>query len=469
MSRKKKSLPVIEGVEIIDAGAEGKSIARVNDMVVFVTQAVPGDQVDLQITRKKSSFMEGYPVKIHRESSDRVEAFCAYFGVCGGCKWQNMSYAAQLKYKQKQVLDHLTRIGHLDLPEIEPIVEAPETQYYRNKLEFTFSDRKWLTESNADNAGDLDMRGLGFHIPGRFDKIVDIDHCYLQAEPSNSIRNAAKKFALENQYDFQNLKFHKGLLRNIIIRTTSTAETMVVVVFGRDEPEPISRMMDHLASQFPDITSLQYIVNTKVNDSIHDLEVHLWKGREYIEELMEGLRFKIGVKSFYQTNAEQAYRLYDLAREYADFKGDEVVYDLYTGTGTIANFIAKSVRKVVGVEYVPEAIEDAKENSRINGVDNVLFFAGDMKDVLTNDFIRTHGKPDVIITDPPRSGMHPDVVKTILDASPQKVVYISCNPATQARDLQLMDEHYVVERVRPVDMFPHTHHVENIVLLTKRK
>jgi len=468
MSRKKKSLPILEQVEILDAGSEGKTIARVNEMVLFVTNAVPGDVVDVQLTRKKSTFLEGYPVKIHKKSDQRTDAFCAYFGVCGGCKWQNVGYEHQLYYKQKQVKDNLVRIGHLDIPEMEPILGAPETSYYRNKLEFTFSDRKWLTDNEAGNTGELDMRGLGFHIPGRFDKIVDIDHCYLQAEPSNSIRNAVKKFTLENGYDFQNLKFHKGSLRNLMIRTTSTGETMVVVSFGRDEKELRLELLEFIKTSFPEITSLMYVINEKLNDSMADLDVLLHSGQDYITEEMEGLKFKIGPKSFYQTNSDQAYNLYKITREYAGLTGNEVVYDLYTGTGTIANFVAKKAAKVIGVEYIPEAIEDAKVNANLNGIENTVFFAGDMKDVLTADFIKEHGQPDVIITDPPRSGMHPDVVETILRAEPKRVVYVSCNPATQARDLQLMSHKYEIKRVRPVDMFPHTHHVENVVLLEIR-
>ncbi len=465
MSRKKKALPIIEQVEILDAGSEGKTIARVNELVLFVTNAVPGDVVDVQLTRKKSTFLEGYPVKIHKKSEKRAEPFCEYFGVCGGCKWQNVGYEHQLFYKQKQVKDNLERIGHLNLPEMEPILGAPETQYYRNKLEFTFSDRKWLTEQVADNDGTLDMRGVGFHIPGRFDKIIDIDHCYLQAEPSNSIRNAVKKYCLENGYDFQNLKFHKGLMRNLLIRTTSTGETMVVVVFGRDATEQRIALLEFIKSSFPQITALMYVINEKVNDSMADLTVIPYSGQDFITEEMEGLKFKIGPKSFYQTNSDQAYNLYKVTRDFAGLTGNEVVYDLYTGTGTIANFVARNAAKVVGVEYIPEAIADAHHNSELNGLKNTLFFAGDMKDVLTADFIAEHGKPDVIITDPPRMGMHPDVVNTILAASPKKVVYVSCNPATQARDLQLMAHQYKIARVRPVDMFPHTHHVENVVLL----
>ncbi len=466
--RKKKSLPILENIEILDAGSEGKTIARLDEMVIFVTNAVPGDIVDIQVTRKKSTFMEGHPIKLHKPSEKRVESFCPYFGTCGGCKWQNVGYEHQLFYKQKQVKDNLVRIGHLDLPDMEPILAAPKTEYYRNKMEFTFSDRKWLTQVNADNDGDIDMRGIGFHIPGRFDKIIDIDYCYLQDEPSNSIRNAVKKFTLENGYDFQNLKFHKGLMRNLLIRTSSNGEVMVVVIFGRDEEEARVKLLEMLKHEFPVITSLMYIINEKLNDSFGDQDIILYSGRDHIFEEMEGLKFKIGPKSFYQTNSDQAYNLYKITREYAGLTGEEVVYDLYTGTGTIANFVAKSAKKIIGVEYVPEAIEDAHVNSSINNIENTLFYAGDMKDVLNDAFIAEHGKPDVIITDPPRMGMHPDVVATILRAAPQKVVYVSCNPATQARDLQLMDHQYKITRVRPVDMFPHTHHVENVVLLELR-
>lgn len=457
----------MENVEILDAGAEGKSIARVNDMVLFVTNAVPGDVMDVQLTRKKPTFMEGHPVKLHKPSPKRVESFCPYFGTCGGCKWQNVGYEHQLFYKQKQVKDNLERIGHLELPPMEDILAAPKTKFYRNKLEFTFSDRKWLTSADSFEEGS-DLRGVGFHIPGRFDKIVDIDMCFLQDEPSNSIRNEVKRFTLENGYDFQNLKFHKGLMRNLMIRTTSTREIMVLVIFGRDEVEPREKLLDFIHTSFPQITSLQYVINEKVNDSFADLDIILYKGRDYILEEMEGLKFKINAKSFYQTNSEQAYNLYKVTRDYAGLKGDEVVYDLYTGTGTIANFVARQAKKVVGVEYVPEAIVDAVENSKMNGIDNTIFFAGDMKDVLTSNFIAEHGKPDVMIVDPPRSGMHPDVVQTILEAAPEKVVYVSCNPATQARDMQMMAHMYKIERVRAVDMFPHTHHVENVALLVRK-
>lgn len=468
MSRKKKSLPILENIEILDAGAEGKTIARVDDMVLFVSNAVPGDIVDVQLTRKKPTFMEGRPVKMHKESDKRVPSFCPYFGTCGGCKWQNVGYEHQLFYKHKQVKDNLERIGHLQLPEMEQILGAPATEYYRNKLEFTFSDRKWLTELQADNDGELDMRGVGFHIPGRFDKIIDIDHCYLQAEPSNSIRNAVKEFTLSKGYDYQNLKFHKGFMRNLLIRTSSNGEVMVVVIFGREEKETREELLNFLKDKFPEITSLMYVINEKLNDSMADQDVILYSGRDHIFEEMEGLKFKIGPKSFYQTNSEQAYNLYKITRDYAGLTGNEVVYDLYTGTGTIANFVASKAKKVVGVEYVPEAIEDAHVNAEINAISNTIFFAGDMKDVLNDAFIETHGRPDVIITDPPRMGMHPDVVATILRARPQKVVYVSCNPATQARDLQMMDADYRITRVRPVDMFPHTHHVENVVLLELR-
>ena len=469
MARNKNPLPLFEHVTITDVAAEGKAIAKVNDMVIFVPLVAPGDVVDLQLTRKKNSYAEAKAVKFHTLSPDRVEPVCHHFGVCGGCKWQHLSYQKQLFHKEQQVMNALKRIGKIELPEIESIRGAEKTEYYRNKLEFTFSNKRWLTEEEiGSQKAFTQMNALGFHMPGLFDKVLDIDKCRLQSPLSNKIRIAIKNFCLENNYPFFDLRNQEGLMRNLIIRSTSTSETMVIVVFYRNDTEQIDRLMTHIAGKFPQITSLLYIVNQKANDTITDQTVHTYKGKDHIIEEMEGLKFKIGPKSFYQTNNEQAYVLYRVAREFAKLAGNELVYDLYTGTGTIANFIARNTRKVIGIEYLPEAIEDAKINSSLNGLENLLFFAGDMKDILTPDFITQHGRPDVVITDPPRAGMHANVIRSILFAAPQRIVYVSCNPSTQARDLQLLDEQYCVERVQPVDMFPHTHHVENVVLLTKR-
>jgi 23S rRNA (uracil1939-C5)-methyltransferase len=469
MSRGRNKKPFFENIEITDIGAEGKAIARVNDVVVFTTHVIPGDVVNLQVTKKRTKYMEARVSKLVSESPDRVTAFCEHFEVCGGCKWQFLPYEKQLFYKQKQVADQLRRIGRIELPEISPIIGSQKTTFYRNKLEFGFSNKRWLTneEINTD-WNDLNMNALGFHIPGLFDKIININTCWLQGSISNEIRNFVKKFADENQLDFFDRKIQAGLLRNIIIRTSTTGELMLIVCFFRDEPENREKLLQAIANEFSEITSLLYVINGKGNDTITDQEIRFFKGNDHIFEEMEGLKFKIGPKSFYQTNSEQAYELYKATREFAGFNGGEVVYDLYTGTGTIANFIARTVNKVIGIEYVPEAIEDAKLNSEINGIKNTSFFAGDMKKILTSEFIDQHGRPDVIITDPPRAGMDEEVVKTILEARPDKVVYVSCNPATQARDLALMDQHYQVTRIQPVDMFPHTHHVENIVLLEKR-
>ena len=468
MARKRGNLPLVEGFEITGVAAEGKSLGKWNDMVVFVDGGVPGDVVNLQIIKKRKRHAEGLIVKMVKPSEMRVEPFCRHFGVCGGCKWQSIPYEKQLEYKQQQVEDQLVRIGHLDIPEITPILGSQLTERYRNKLEFTFSPKRWLEKKDMDNPEITDMNALGFHIPGRFDKILDIEECCLQAEPSNAIRLAIKKFALENEYPFYDIRTHEGYLRNIIIRTASTGEVMVIVVFNENDQERIIALMEMLKEQFTQITSLFYVVNTKWNDSIGDLEHICYYGKDHIIEQMEGLQFKVGPKSFYQTNSEQAYELYNVAREAADLKGDEVLYDLYTGTGTIANFCARRAKKVVGVEYVPEAIEDAKINSAINGIDNTTFFAGDMKDVLSDEFVERNGHPDVIILDPPRAGVDERVIEVILRAAPESIVYVSCNPATQARDLQLMDSMYKVVDVQPVDMFPHTHHVENVVKLIKR-
>ncbi len=460
----KKQLPLFENVAISDAGSEGKAVAKINDLVVFVQNAVPGDIADLQLVMKKKNYAEAKAVKFHHYSEKRIAAICAHFGLCGGCKWQNMSYEWQLFYKQKQVSDNLTRIGKIELPSITPILPSTQTQYYRNKLEYTFSNKKWLTNVNEGEAG-IDMNALGFHIPQRFDKILDIEHCHLQATPSNEIRNAIRDYALQNGLSFFDLKAQEGFLRTLIIRSSANGELMVILTFFREEVAQRLALLNYIKEKFPQITSLMYVINSKGNDTIQDQEVICFSGNAFITEQMEELSFRIGPKSFYQTNSAQAYELYKIAREFADFKGHELVYDLYTGTGTIANFIAKKVKKVVGVEYVPEAIEDAKVNSSLNNINNTVFYAGDMSKVLNDTFIAENGKPDCIITDPPRAGMSPDVVEKLMQLEAAKVVYVSCNAATQARDLALMDSKYKVTRVQPVDMFPHTHHVENVVLL----
>lgn len=469
LARKKKELPLLEQVEITGVAAEGKALARVDDMVVFVPFVAPGDVVDLQLYRKKHKYAEGRVVKVHSYSPLRVEPFCQHFGVCGGCKWQHLPYEYQLQFKQQQVVDNLTRIGKVELPEISPIKGSAKQRFYRNKLEFTFSNKSWLTFEELQSEQEFDCRNaLGFHIPNMFDKVLDIKKCWLQDDISNRIRLSIRAFALEHGYEFFDLREQRGLLRNMIVRTASTGEIMLIVVFYESDHEKIKALMQHVADCFPEITSLLYIVNQKANDTITDQEVHLFRGRDYILETMEGLQFKVGPKSFYQTNSEQAYELYKVARDFASLTGEELVYDLYTGTGTIANFVSRQARKVIGIEYVPEAIEDAKVNAELNGLENTLFFAGDMKDILTTGFIEQYGRPDVIITDPPRAGMHDDVIKTILFAAPKRIVYVSCNPATQARDLSLLDAHYKVTKVQPVDMFPHTQHVENVVLLEQR-
>lgn len=472
MARKKKELPVLEQVTITDVAAEGKALAKVNDLVVFVPYVVPGDVVDLKLTRKKNHYAEAVAIRFHSYSPVRAIPFCQHYGVCGGCKWQCLPYEEQIKYKQKQVTDNLTRIGKIELPEISPILGSKHAQFYRNKLEFTFSNKRWLTEQEV--AADVkyeQMNAVGFHIPGAFDKVLAIEKCWLQDDISNQIRNAVRDYAYEHDYSFFNLRTQEGMLRNIVIRTSTTGELMVIVIckiVEEQEMELFKQLLSFIAERFPQITSLLYVVNNKCNDTFSDLPVYVFKGNDHMFEEMEGLRFKIGPKSFYQTNSEQAYILYKVVRDFAGLTGHELVYDLYTGTGTIANFVSQQAQKVVGIEYVPEAIEDAKVNSEINGIENTLFYAGDMKDILTQEFINTHGRPDVIITDPPRAGMHPDVVDVILFAEPKRIVYVSCNPATQARDLALLDEKYKVKAVQPVDMFPHTHHVENVVLLEKR-
>lgn len=469
MSRKKKVLPLIEDVEIIDIAAEGKAVAKVGDLVVFIPYVVPGDVIDLQITRKKNKYAEGRPARFVSYSDNRTEAFCEHFGVCGGCKWQILPYPEQLRYKHKQVMDNLTRIGKIELPDSMPILGSEKTTFYRNKLEFTFSNKKWLTQEQIESQESFDnMNGLGFHIPGMFDKVLDINKCWLQDDISNRIRNFVRQYCFQKGYTFFDLRNRGGLMRTLIVRTSTTGELMLIVVFYENDRSKREDLLDAIAQEFPQITSLLYIINEKANDTITDQTVVTWKGNDFIFEEMEGLKFKIGPKSFYQTNSEQAYNLYKIARDYAGLTGNELVYDLYTGTGTIANFVARQSSKVIGIEYVEDAIEDAKFNSENNGIDNTLFFAGDMKDILTQEFINEYGRPDVIITDPPRAGMHEDVISAILFAEPQRIVYVSCNPATQARDLSLLDEKYKVTQVQPVDMFPHTHHVENVVLLEKR-
>jgi 23S rRNA (uracil1939-C5)-methyltransferase len=473
VARKKKELPLLEKITITDVAAEGMALAKVNDLVVFVPYVVPGDVVDLQVKRKKHHYAEAVAVNFHEYSPLRAKPFCQHYGVCGGCKWQVLPYEEQIRYKQKQVFDNLTRIGKVQLPEISPILGSAKTQCYRNKLEYTFSNKRWLTEEEVRADVHYDqMNAVGFHIPGAFDKVLAIEKCWLQDDISNQIRNAIRDYAYEHDFSFFNLRTQEGLLRNLMIRTSSTGELMVLLQCCLKDEADRPRMMEilgYVADRFPQITSLLYVVNNKCNDTIGDLEVEVFRGNDHIFEEMEGLRFKIGPKSFYQTNSEQAYVLYKVAREFAGLTGDELVYDLYTGTGTIANFVSRQARKVIGIEYVPEAIEDAKVNSQINGIANTLFYAGDMKDILTQDFINEHGRPDVIITDPPRAGMHTDVINTILFAEPRRIVYVSCNPATQARDLQLLDVKYRVVKVQPVDMFPHTHHVENVVLLERRE
>lgn len=468
--RKKHNLPVMESITIIDTASTGQSIAKVDDLVIFIEGGVPGDVVDLQVTRKKSRYREAKVIRIVKPSKKRVTPECQHFGVCGGCKWQDLDYSAQLFYKQKQVHDNLARIGRIELPEFAPILPSQRVYYYRNKLEYSFSNRKWLTPGEISSNEEIaDRNALGFHIPKMFNKILDIKHCHLQPEPSNSIRLAIRQYALANGFTFFDPVEQHGDLRSLIIRTSSTGEVMVIVVFHTDNKEKRDELLGHIIEKFPGITSLMYVINPKRNDTIGDLEVHGFNKRDFIYEQMEGLKFKIGPKSFYQTNSDQAYELYKVTREFAGLSGDEVVYDLYTGTGTIALFVAHQAKKVVGVEYVEAAIEDAKNNAKLNGINNTAFYAGDMKDVLNDDFVRANGKPDVIITDPPRAGMHEDVVKKIAEIEPGRIVYVSCNPATQARDLAMLDEKYKVTRVQPVDMFPHTHHVENVVLLERRK
>lgn len=464
--------PIFEKILIEGIAAEGKAIARVDNKVIFVPGVAPGDIVDIRVVRKKKSFFEGVAIHFHEYSKDRVEPFCEYFGTCGGCKWQHIPYELQLKYKHQQVIDNLGRIGKIELPTANPILASNEQRYYRNKLEFTFSDTRWLTREEIDNSEKLNRNGLGFHIPGRFDKVVDIEHCHLQPEPSNKIRNWIRNYAIEHELPFFNLVTQEGYLRILIIRTASTGQNMVILQVAKDKPEWLNPLLDRLIEAFPEITSLYYVINSKRNETFNDLPVHNYYGAPFIEETLiieEGhtkkLTFRIGPKSFYQTNNHQAYELYKITRAYAGLTGNELVYDLYTGTGTIANFVAHKAKKVIGLEYVEAAINDAKINSSINNISNTDFYAGDIKDLLNDEFINKHGKPDVIITDPPRAGMHADVIGMLLKVAATKIVYVSCNPATQARDLALLDSTYKVVKLQPLDMFPQTHHVENIALL----
>lgn len=472
MSRKKRPLPTHENVEILNTAAEGKSIAKVNDKVIFVPFAAPGDIVDIQIVKKRKSYLEGRITKFHSYSDKRVEPKCSHFGLCGGCKWQHLSYEDQIQNKQQQVIDSFERIAKVPVKEYLPIIGSDKQYYYRNKLEYTFSNRRWLTSLDEENV--QNTNGLGFHLPGLFDKILDIEHCYLQQEPSNNIRLFVRKYANDNNLDFYNARSHEGFLRNLIIRTSSTNQLMVIVIFNYSDPK-ITELMNALGDEFPEITSLMYVVNSKFNDTIWDQEIVLFKGDPFLIEEMQSpisdkpnLKFKVGPISFYQTNPAQAQKLYQTAFDFAGFSGDELVYDLYTGTGTIAAFVSASVKKVVGIESVESAIEDAKENSQINNIENTVFYAGDMMKILNQEFIAENGNPDIIITDPPRAGMHDKVINQILSCNPEKIVYVSCNPASQARDVALLSEKYKVEKIQPVDMFPHTHHVENVALLIRK-
>ena len=462
---RKNNYPILENITILDIADKGNTFAKYNELALFINGGVPGDVVDIQVTKKKKAFMEGRIIKTHSFSTKRAEAFCEYFGTCGGCKWQHMGYEHQLNFKQEQVFNQLTRIGKVELPNFTPILAAPETKFYRNKLEYTFSHLRWLDSKDMNLEDQGELRGLGFHVPGRFDKVVDINKCYLQPDPSNAIRNSIREFALKNDYSFFNIRAHEGLLRTLIIRNTMLGELMVILTFFENNQEKINQILEFLKTSFPQITSLMYAINQKGNDSIGDQELICYSGKDHIIEDFEGIKFKIGPKSFFQTNSKQALELYKITRDFAGIQANDVVYDLYTGTGTIANFVAHQAKKVVGVEYVPEAIEDALVNSQINGINNTIFFAGDMKDVLTSAFIAEHGKPDIIITDPPRAGMHEDVINRILEAEPKVVVYVSCNAATQARDLHLMSGKYKVTKAQAVDMFPHTHHTESVVKL----
>lgn len=470
MSRKKKELPLLENVEITDVAAEGNSLARVNDFVVFIPFGAPGDVADVKIDRRKRNYAEGHIERLTRPSDIRVEPCCEHFTLCGGCRWQHLPYSFQLDCKQRQVKDAMERIAKIEIPEITPILGSENIYEYRNKMEYTFSNKKWLTFDQLRSGEEFpDRDAAGFHISGAFDKVLDINRCHLQDDFGNRLRLFIKQFGKDHGYTFYDLRNQCGFLRTLMIRIASTGEIMAVMVFGEDDREKIEALLSAVAVKFPEITSLLYVINTKVNDTIGDQEVLVYSGKPYIEEEMEGLKFRVGPKSFYQTNSRQAYHLYSVARDFAQLTGDELVYDLYTGTGTIACFVARNCRHVVGIEYVPEAIEDAKVNASINGLDNTEFYAGDMKNVLTADFIAEHGRPDVMIVDPPRAGMHEDVVKVIMEAAPPRIVYVSCNPATQARDLALLAPMYKVEAIQPVDMFPHTAHVENVVKLTLKQ
>ena len=467
---RKKELPLLENVRITDIGAEGNALARVDNLVVFVPMLIPGDVVDIKVIKKRKKYLEGKVIRFREYSPDRIKPRCIHFGVCGGCKWQHLPYKLQLKYKEKQVRDNLSRIGKIELPEVSPIIGSSDIFMYRNKLEYTFSNKRWLTREEVESGDKFEKEdALGFHIPGLFDKVLDIQECHLQPDPSNSIRNSIREYAFKNNLDFFDLREQKGLLRNVVIRNSLEGKVLVIMVFFHDDAIKRTGLLDYISAQFPQITSLYYVINSKKNDSLNDQDPILYKGDDHLVEEMDGLRFRIGPKSFYQTNTRQALELYRVALDFAGLSGREVVYDLYTGTGTIANFIAHSAKKVIGIEYVEEAVKDAVINSQFNNIENTSFFSGDMKDVLSESFISVNGKPDVIITDPPRAGMHEDVIKVILKASPGKIVYVSCNPSTQARDLFLLSQDYSVSRVQPVDMFPHTHHVENVVLLIKKE
>jgi len=470
MGRKVTNKVIFENITVLDAGAKGVSVAKAPEgQVIFIPNVVPGDVVDVQTLKKRKAYFEGKAIKFHEYSADRVEPVCQHFGACGGCKWQNMNYDKQLFYKNQEVYNNLKRIGKIELPVFEPILGSAKQFFYRNKMEFGFSDTRWMTEEEIKSGKEFDNKNaLGFHIPRMWDKILDIEKCHLQEDPSNAIRNEIKRFATENDMTFFNARNHEGLLRTLMIRTASTGEIMVLIQFYKEDKAQRELLLDHIYATFPQITSLQYVINGKANDTLYDQDIKLYQGRDYILEEMEGLHFSINAKSFYQTNSDQAYELYKITREFAGLTGNEVVYDLYTGTGTIAQFVSKQAKKVIGVEAVPEAIFDANENAKRNSITNCEFYVGDMKNVFNDAFIAQHGQPDVIITDPPRDGMHKDVVEQILKIAPEKVVYVSCNSATQARDLALMDEQYKVTRVRPVDMFPQTHHVENVVLLEKK-
>ena len=466
---KRSKYPLLEDLEITGIGSEGKALARVDEKVVFVPLVVPGDIVDVQVVRKRKSFMEGRVVKIKKYSDIRQKPVCDYFGTCGGCKWQMLPYEKQLEVKQQQVEDQLSRIGKFDLPDIKQIIGSESSEFYRNKLEFTFSNKRWLTDDEIKTSEEFSHRNaVGFHVPGLFDKVVDIQKCWLQEEPSNEIRNAVREYALENSLEFFDLREHHGFLRNLIIRKSSNGELMVILSVFRDDKEDLEKLLNFLDKKFPIITSLQYVINQKANDTILDQDIKVFKGKDHIVEEMGDLKFKIGPKSFYQTNSKQAERLYKCAADFAELTGNEVVYDLYTGTGTIANYLASKSKKVIGVELVPEAIEDAKMNSEVNGIKNTVFEVGDMKDVMNQEFFDTNGKPDVIILDPPRAGLHEKVIISLLEVLPEKIVYVSCNPATQARDITLLSEKYDVKAVQPVDMFPHTHHVENVMQLRRK-